>query len=62
MSAWTNPWRVINADKQHVYSVKNIVSGKVKMNLVRLRYLAPDTLKLSLNEGIVSTCFDTRAV
>ena len=29
MSTWTGPWRVVRADHSHVYSVQNIVSGKV---------------------------------
>ena len=29
VSTWTDPWRVVRADHSHVYSVQNIVSGKV---------------------------------
>ena len=38
MSTWTGPWRVVGADHSHVYSVQNIVSGKVRIaHVARLR-------------------------
>ena len=41
MSTWTGPWRVVRADHSHVYSVQNIVSGKVHTaHVARLRFYA----------------------
>ena len=43
MSTWTGPWRVVGADHSHVYSVQNIVSGKVHTaHVARLRFYADD--------------------
>ena len=30
VSTWTGPWRIVTADKVHVYGVTNIVTGEVK--------------------------------
>ena len=39
VSTWTGPWRVVGANHSHVYSVQNIVSGKVHTaHVARLRF------------------------
>ena len=39
MSTWTGPWRVEGANHSHVYSVQNIVFGKVHTaHVARLRF------------------------
>lgn len=44
MNTMTGQWRVVKADKQHVYGVQNIVLGEVKEEHVpRMRYYAGDT-------------------
>ena len=48
MSTWTGPWRVVGADHPHVYSVQNIVSGKVHTaHVACLRFYADVDLNIS---------------
>ena len=48
MSTWTGPWRVVGADHSHVYSVQDIVSGKVHTAYVaRLRFYADADLNIT---------------
>ena len=48
MSTWTGPWRVVGADHSHVYSVQNIVSGKVHTaHVARLRFYADADLNIT---------------
>ena len=48
MSTWTAPWRVVGADHSHVYSVQNIVSGKVHTaHVARLRFCADADLNIT---------------
>lgn len=48
MSTWTGPWRVVATDHDHVYSVQNIVSGKVhQAHVARLRFYADATLNVT---------------
>ncbi|MEP0580138.1 MAG: reverse transcriptase domain-containing protein [Marinobacter sp.] len=48
LSTWTGPWRVVAADHDHVYSVQNIVSGKVhQAHVARLRFYADATLNVT---------------
>ena len=48
MSTWTGPWRVVEADHSHVYSVQNIVSGKVHTaHVARLRFYADADLNIT---------------
>ena len=44
LMAWTEPWRVVVAQRLHVYGVQNIVSGEVRdVHLARMRfYAAPE--------------------
>lgn len=42
------PWRVVNADKQHVHSVQNTVSGEVnEVHVVHLLYSTEDALEVT---------------
>ena len=48
LSTWTGPWRVVAADHAHVYSVQNIVSGKVhQAHVARLRFCADSQLQVT---------------
>ena len=48
MSTWTGPWRVVEADHSHVYSVQNIVSGKVHTaHVTRLRIYVDADLNIT---------------
>ena len=48
MSTWTGPWCVVGADHSHVYSVQNIVSGKVHTaHVARLRFYADADLNIT---------------
>ena len=48
MSTWTGPWRVVTADKVHVNSVQNIVTGKVKdVHVVRHGFYADKDLDMT---------------
>ena len=47
-STWTGPWRVVGADLSHVYSMQNIVSGKVHTaHVARLRFDADADLNIT---------------
>ena len=55
MSTWTGPWRVVAADHAHVYSVQNIVSGKVhQAHVARLRFYADSHLNITADFKDVS--------
>ena len=48
MFTWTGPWRVVGANHSHVYSVQNIVSGKVHTaHVARLRFYADADLNIT---------------
>ena len=48
ISTWTGPWRVVGANHSHVYSVQNIVSGKVHTaHVARLRFYADADLNIT---------------
>ena len=48
VSTWTGPWRIVTADKAHVYGVQNIVTGEVKeVHVVRLRFYADKDLEMT---------------
>ena len=48
VSTWTGPWRIVTADKVHVYGVQNIVTSKVKdVDVVRLRFYADKDLEMT---------------
>ena len=48
MSTWTGPWRVVGADHSHVYSVQNIISGKVHTaHVALLRFYADADLSIT---------------
>ena len=48
LSTWTGPWRVVEANYSPVYSVQNIVSGKVHTaHVARLRFYADANLNIS---------------
>ena len=46
VNTWTGPRRIVTADKVHVYSVQNIVTGEVKDgHVVLLRFYADTDLE-----------------
>ena len=48
MSTWAGPWRVVGADQSPVYSVQNIVSGKVHTaHVALLRFYADADLSIT---------------
>ena len=48
MSTWTGPWRVLGADPSQVYSVQNIVYGKMNTaHVARLRFYADADLNIT---------------
>ena len=48
VSTWIDPWRIVTADKVHVYGVQNIVSDEVRdVHVVRLRLYADKDLKMA---------------
>ena len=48
MSAWTGPWRVVGANYSHVYSIQNIVFGKVHTaHVARLLFYADADLNIT---------------
>ena len=48
VSTWTGPWRIVTVDKIHVYSVHNIVRGKVKdERVVRNRFYADKGMEMT---------------
>ena len=53
MSTWTASWKIVTADKVHVYGVQNVIMGEVKdVHMVRLRCYADKDLEITacLNE------------
>ena len=47
VSTWTGPRRIVTADKVHVYSVQNIVTGEVKdVDVVHLWFYADEDLEM----------------
>ena len=64
MMTWTGPWRVLIAQRSHMYGVQNIVSGEVRgVHVARMRFYAGAALEITaeLNLGF-STCFHARRV
>ena len=48
VNTWTGPWRVVTAATEHVYGVKNIVSGEVRdVHVARMRFYADRYLDLT---------------
>ena len=48
VSTWTGPWRIITADKVHLYGVQNIVTDEENdMHVVRLRFYAEKELEMT---------------
>ena len=46
VTTWTGPWRIVTADKVHVYDVQSIVTSEVKdVYVVRLRFYADKDLE-----------------
>ena len=53
VSTWTSPWRIVTADKMHVYGLQSTVTGEVKdVHVVRLRFYTDKDLEMTvaLNE------------
>ena len=45
---WTEPWRVVVAQRPHVYGVQNIVSGEVRdVHVVRMRFYADAAIAIT---------------
>ena len=63
-STWTGPWRIVPADKVHVYGIQNIVTRKVKeVHVIRLRFYADrDPGDDGGFKGGVSPCLQTGRV
>ncbi|CAM9167122.1 unnamed protein product, partial [Sphacelaria rigidula] len=48
VSTWTEPWRIVTAEQQHVCEVQNIVNGEVQdVHVARLRFYADKELKIA---------------
>ena len=48
MNTWTGPWRVANDDKEHVYTVANIITGETReVHVTRMRFYADRDLKIT---------------
>ena len=48
LMTWTGPWRVVSAEKPHVFGVQNIVSGDVRdVHVARLRFYADRELAIT---------------
>ena len=48
VSTWTGPWRIVAAEKKHVYGIQNIVNGEVRdAHVARLRYYADKELEVT---------------
>ena len=46
VSTWIGPWRIVTADKVHVYGVQSIITGEVKdVHVVRLRFYVDEDLE-----------------
>ena len=49
VSTWTSPWRIVTADKVHVYGVQNILTVEVKhVHLVSLLFYADKDLEMTV--------------
>ena len=47
-ATWTGPWRVVTAEKKHVYSVQNIISGEERdVHVARLRFYSDSALEIT---------------
>jgi len=47
-STWTGPWQVTNDDKEHVYTVRNIVTGETRdVHVTRMRFYADSALEVT---------------
>ena len=45
---WTGPWRVLVAQRSHVYGVQNIVSGEVRdVHVARMRFHSDAALEIT---------------
>ena len=48
LMTWTGPWRVVVAQRPHVYGVQNIVSGEVRdVHVVRMRFYADAAIAIT---------------
>ena len=48
VSTWAGPWRIVTANRMHVYGVQNIVTGEAKsVHVVHLRFYADKYLKMT---------------
>ena len=48
LMTWTGPWRIVAAERLHVYGVQNIVSGEVRdVHVARLRFYADAALEIT---------------
>ena len=48
MNTWTGPWRVENDDREHVYTVSNIVTGEAReTHVTRMRFYADRDLNVT---------------
>ena len=48
MNTWTGPWRVTNDDKEHVYTVANIITGETReVHVTRMQFYADSDLKIT---------------
>ena len=48
VSTWTGPWRIVTADKAHVYGVQNIITGEANdVRVARLRFYADKDLEMT---------------
>ena len=48
MSTWTGPWRVANDDRDHVYTVENLVNGETReVHVARTKFYADKDLHVT---------------
>ena len=48
LMTWTGPWRVLVAQRSHVYGVQNIVSGEVRdVHVARMRFYPDAALEIT---------------
>ena len=48
LMTWTGPWRVVVAQRPHVYGVQNIVSGEIRdVHVARMRFYADAALAIT---------------
>ena len=63
MSTCTGRWRIVTADKVHVYGVQNTLTDEVEhVHVVRLRFYADKDLEMTAGLKEVSKCFYTGRV